>query len=95
MVALAGEGGDAGGADGLAEAAAQVPAALALLPGPGGDRTGGTDGHSPAQDTRWAAAGNRVRSRPVPAMTARAKSSLTPGISASRATVFSVKAADD
>ncbi len=43
------------------------------------------DGHSPAQDTRWAAVGNRDISRPVSAMMARARSALMPGISASRA----------
>src|SRR6516164_2230639 len=37
------------------------------------------DGHSPAQDTRWAASGNRVMSRPVSAMMLRARSGLTPG----------------
>ena len=74
----------------LAEADAQVAAALALplLAGPGAGPDRRTGGHSPAQDTRWAAAGNRVRFRPVSAMTARARS-LTPGISASRATAFS------
>src|SRR4029453_15787392 len=36
------------------------------------------DGHSPAHDTRWAAVGNRLISRPVPAMMARARSWLTP-----------------
>src|SRR5260370_16980905 len=40
--------------------------------------------HSPAQDTRWAAVGKRVMSRPVSAMIAAAICSLTPGISASR-----------
>jgi hypothetical protein len=47
------------------------------------------EGHSPAQDTRWPAVGNRVMSRPVSAMMARARPGLMPGISASRATAFS------
>src|SRR5215472_14091825 len=50
------------------------------------------DGHSPAQDTRWAAVGNLVMSRPVSAMMERARSGLRPGISASRATAFSTGA---
>lgn len=50
------------------------------------------EGHSPAQDTRWAAVGNLLMSRPVSAMMARARSSLMPGISASRATAFSTGA---
>ena len=46
------------------------------------------DGASPAQDTRWAAVGNRVMSRPVSAMIALARARLTPGISASRSAAY-------
>jgi len=50
------------------------------------------EGHSPAHDTRWPAVGNRLMSRPVSAMMVRARSSLRPGISASRATAGSAAA---
>ena len=50
------------------------------------------DGHSPAQETSRAAVGNLLISRPVSAMMVRARSSLMPGISASRATAFSTGA---
>src|SRR6516162_3333057 len=78
-VALAEEGGGAGGAGGgPAEAAAQVALPWPLLPA----RVRGPDwraeGHSPAQDTRWPAAGNRVISGPISAMIERATSSLMP-----------------
>jgi hypothetical protein len=49
-------------------------------------------GASPAQETRWAAVGNRVMSRPVSAMTAVASLRLTPGISASRSVAASAAA---
>jgi len=49
-------------------------------------------GASPAHDTRCAASGKTVMSRPVSAMIARATSRLTPGISASRSAAGSTAA---
>src|SRR5260370_1382879 len=93
VVPLAEEGLGAGGdVGGLAEGAAQPGVTLTFLP----VRVRGPDwraeGHSPAQDTRWAAVGNRDMSRPISAMMARARSGLMPGISASRATAGSTAA---
>ena len=61
------EGAGAGGAvGGLGAVALEVGVALPLLAACGcGGRTGGRRGRAPAQETRWAAVGKRVMSRPV------------------------------
>ena len=43
-------------------------------------------GHSPAQETRWPAVGNRLMSRPISATMTRAASAPTPGIVVSSST---------
>jgi len=61
VVPLAEEGGGAGGAvGGLGQGATQPGVALALFAGPGAGPDWRAEGHNPAQDTKWAAVGNRV-----------------------------------
>ena len=68
------EGVGAGGAvGGLGAVALEVGVALALLRLAVAGAGLAGDGASPAQETRWAAVGNRVMSRPVSAMMAMAR----------------------